>query len=149
MCLRWKRKSAKILTAQCDKRGEVNMDVIHLLIFTMKGFNRSSRPEVFCKKAVLRNFAKFTRKHLSWVSFLIKLHCNFIKKETLTQVFSCEFCQISENTFSHRTPLVSASGPWKLEIYQLKNVELFFIRNQFVKQWIRTLPDHNIFHHWL
>ena len=25
---------------------------------------RSSRPEVFCKKSVLRNFAKFTRKHL-------------------------------------------------------------------------------------
>ena len=24
---------------------------------------------------------------------------NFIKKETLTQVFSCEFCQISKNTF--------------------------------------------------
>ena len=25
--------------------------------------------------------------------------CNFIKKETLTQVFSCEFCKISKNTF--------------------------------------------------
>ena len=25
---------------------------------------RSSRPEVFCKKGVLGNFAKFTRKHL-------------------------------------------------------------------------------------
>ena len=25
--------------------------------------------------------------------------CNFIKKETLTQVFSCEFCEISKNTF--------------------------------------------------
>ena len=25
--------------------------------------------------------------------------CNFIKKETLTEVFSCEFCEISENTF--------------------------------------------------
>ena len=24
---------------------------------------------------------------------------NFIKKETLTQVFSCEFCKISKNTF--------------------------------------------------
>ena len=33
----------------------------------------------------------------------------FIKKETLTQVFSCEFCEISENTFFHRTPLVTAS----------------------------------------
>ena len=25
---------------------------------------RSSHPEVFCKKGVLRNFAKFTEKHL-------------------------------------------------------------------------------------
>ena len=36
------------------------------------------------------------------VSFLIKLQalaCNFIKKETPTQVFSCEFYEISKNTF--------------------------------------------------
>ena len=36
------------------------------------------------------------------VSFLIKLQatvCNFIKKETLVQVFSCEFCEIPKNTF--------------------------------------------------
>ena len=26
--------------------------------------NRSNRPEVFCKKGVLRNFTKFTGKHL-------------------------------------------------------------------------------------
>ena len=27
------------------------------------------------------------------------LACNFIKKETLAQVFSCEYCEISKNTF--------------------------------------------------
>ena len=43
------------------------------------------------------------------VSFLINA-CNFFKKETLTQVFSCEFCEISKNTFSHRTPPVAASA---------------------------------------
>ena len=31
------------------------------------------------------------------------------KKETLVQVFSCEFCEISNNTFLQRTPLVAAS----------------------------------------
>ena len=36
--------------------------------------------------------------------------CNFIKKDTLAQVFSCEFCEISKNTFFYRTPLVAASG---------------------------------------
>ena len=35
--------------------------------------------------------------------------CNFIKKENLAQVFSCEFCEISKNTFLNRTPLVAAS----------------------------------------
>ena len=34
---------------------------------------------------------------------------NFIKQETLEHVFSCEFCEISKNTFLHRTPLVAAS----------------------------------------
>ena len=36
------------------------------------------------------------------VSFLIKLQalaCIFIKKETLVQVLSCEFCEIFKNTF--------------------------------------------------
>ena len=35
--------------------------------------------------------------------------CNFTIKEILTQMFSCELCEISENAFSHRTPLVGAS----------------------------------------
>ena len=46
------------------------------------------------------------------VSFLIKLEawdCNFIKKEALAKVISCEFFKISKNTFSYQTPPVSAS----------------------------------------
>ena len=34
---------------------------------------------------------------------------SFLIKKTLAQVFSCEFCEISENTFFHITPLVDAS----------------------------------------
>ena len=71
-----------------------------------------SRPEVFCKKGVLGNFAKFTGKHLCQSLFFNKVAgaaCNFIKKEILAQLFSCEFCEISKNTFSQRTPLVAAS----------------------------------------
>ena len=48
---------------------------------------RSSRPEVFYKKGVFRNFAKFTAK----------------------QVFSCEFGKTSKNTFFHKTPPMAAS----------------------------------------
>ena len=39
---------------------------------------------------------------------------NFIKKETFSQVFSCEFCEISRNTFSNRTLPVAASETWKI-----------------------------------
>ena len=65
----------------------------------------SSRPEVFCKKGALRNFAKLTGKHLRQSLFFNKIAgikaSNFIEKETLAQVFSCEFCEISKNTFSY------------------------------------------------
>ena len=39
--------------------------------------------------------------------------CNFIKKETLAQVFSCEFCKISKNTFSTESLRKTASVPDK------------------------------------
>ena len=50
---------------------------------------------------VLRNFAKFTGKHPCQSLFFNKVAGlgNFIKKETLAQGFSCEFCEISKNTF--------------------------------------------------
>ena len=35
--------------------------------------NRSSRPEVFCAKGVLKNLAKLTDKHLSWSVFFNKV----------------------------------------------------------------------------
>ena len=35
--------------------------------------------------------------------------CNFIKKETLAQVFSCELCEIFKSTFFYRKPQVAAS----------------------------------------
>ena len=71
---------------------------------------------VLWKKGVLRIFAKFTGKHQCQVSFLINL-LQFIKKETLTLVFSCEFCEISTNIFFHKTPLVAAS-----DIHLLKSI---------------------------
>ena len=48
---------------------------------------RSMQPEMFCNEGVLRNF--------------------------LAQVCSCEFCKISNNTFSHRTPPVATSVTFK------------------------------------
>ena len=54
------------------------------------------------KNGVLRNFSKFTGKNLCQSLFLIKLQAwpaTLLKKETLAHVFSCEFCEISKNTF--------------------------------------------------
>ena len=34
---------------------------------------------------------------------------NFIKIEILAQVYSCDLCEVSKNTFSYRTPPVAAS----------------------------------------
>ena len=68
------------------------------------------------KKAFLGISQNSQENACSRVSFLIKLQaktCNFIKKEALPQVFSCEFCEISKNTFSYRTPPVAASQPMK------------------------------------
>ena len=79
-------------------------ECIHKMQDTMS-YIRSSRPDVFCEKGVLRNFAKFTGEHLCQSHFFNKK----IKKETLALVFSCEFCEISENTFPNKTPLVAAS----------------------------------------
>ena len=62
------------------------------------------------KNGILRNFAKFTGKRLCQILFFNKFAglrqacspqgCNFIKKDTLAQVFSFEFCETSKNTFS-------------------------------------------------
>ena len=58
----------------------------------------SSRPEVFCKKGVLRNLTKFTGKHLCQRLFFNKVE-GFIKKQTLAQVLCRGFCQISKKPF--------------------------------------------------
>ena len=63
--------------------------IIHIKCF------RSSRLEVLCKKGVLKNFSKFTRKHLC--------QSLFFKKETLAQVFSFEFCEILRTHFLQNT----------------------------------------------
>ena len=79
-------------TSNCCINPWMDQDTVTTNYLTMF---RNSRLEVFHKKGALRNFAKFTRKHL-WQS---QKACNFIIKETLAQAFSCEFCEISKNTF--------------------------------------------------
>ena len=74
--------------------------LIHFSIAIVSATCKSSHQRCSAKKGVLR------KNTFARVSFLI----NFIKKETLAQVFSCEFCEISKSTFFCRTPLVAASA---------------------------------------
>ena len=52
------------------------------------------------KKGVLRNLAKFTRKHLCQSPQA----CSFIEKETLVQVFCCEVYKISKTSILQNNP---------------------------------------------
>ena len=51
---------------------------------------------MFCKKEVLGNVAKFTGKHLCQSLFFNKVS----GQSDSGTMFSCEFCEISKNTFS-------------------------------------------------
>ena len=72
-----------------------------------KIYNRGS------KRGALKDFAKFTGKHLYQSLFFNKvaglMPATLFKKETLAQVLFCEFCETSKNTFFHRRLLVAAS----------------------------------------
>ena len=73
---------------------------------------RSSHQRYAVRKGVLRNFAKFTGKHLRQSLYFNRVAghaCNFIKIETLAQVLCCEFCKISKNTFFIEHVWASAS----------------------------------------
>ena len=68
---------------------------------------RSSRPEVFCKKGVLRNFAKFTWNTCARVSFLITLQAaTLLKKRTWHRFVSANFPKFQ------RTPFLTEHLRW-------------------------------------
>ena len=60
-------------------------------------------PEVLCENGVLKHLTRSTGKYLYQILFFNKAAgfktAILLKRETLTQVFSCEFCEIFKNTF--------------------------------------------------
>ena len=64
---------------------------------------RSSRPEVFCKKDVLRNIAKFTEKHLCQSLFFIKAvglrPSTLLKNELWHSCFPVKFVKFIRTPF--------------------------------------------------
>ena len=93
---------------------------------------RNSHQRCSVKKVVLRNFTKFTGKHLCQsLSFNCRPQANFIKKETLAQVFSCEFCKISKNTFFTEHLWTTASEVKNKWLFG-RNIVRTFYRNHLI-----------------
>ena len=68
---------------------------------------RSSHPEVFCKKGVLRNFAKFTGKHPCQGLFFNKVAglrpATLLKKRPWRRCFPVNFAKFLRTTFLQNT----------------------------------------------
>ena len=73
-----------------------------------------------CSKGVLRNFAKFTGKRLCQSLFFNKVaglrpkSCNFIKNETMAQVFSYEFFLLQNTSYGCF---------WCLDLYLYRKIQ--------------------------
>ena len=69
--------------------------------------HRRSRPEVFCKKGVLRNFTKFTGKHLCQSLFFNKvtglIAATLLNKRLRHRCFSVNFAKFLGTTFLQNT----------------------------------------------
>ena len=64
---------------------------------------RSSRPELFCKKVVLKNFTKFIEKHLCWSLFSSKVAdvrpTTLLKNKLRHRCFHLNFAKSLSNNF--------------------------------------------------
>ena len=76
---------------------------------------RRSHQSCSIEKAVLKNFAIFTKKHLRWSLFLIELQVSLlipaiVLKETPTMVFFCEYCENFKSTCFQKKLQATASA---------------------------------------
>ena len=71
---------------------------------------RSSCKRCSVKKVFLEISRSSQENTCASVSFQTFQACNFIKKETPSQLFFCEFWEISKNTFFYKTPTAVAAA---------------------------------------
>ena len=76
---------------------------------------RNSHQRCSIEIGVLRNFTKFTGKHLCQSLFF-----NKVAAQTLAQVFSCEFCEIFKNILFYRTPQGDCFYPMETRVKRQK-----------------------------
>ena len=111
----------KVIFARKPSTGDISSPKV------MKGYSLlpiilfgSSRPYAFCKIGALKNFAKFTGKHMCQSLFFNKV-VGLRTRDSGTVVF-LKIDEFSKNTFLHRTPLVAAS-----DYYLTFNIISFYI----------------------
>ena len=102
----------RLMAGYCTKRylGFCQMSTVELFCIYGGVFLKSNgqlivqkrSSEVFSEKTCSQKFHKIRRKHLCQ-SLFFKTSLQLCKKETLVQVFSCEFCEIFKNTFLQNT----------------------------------------------
>ena len=97
---------------------------------------RSSHQRCSIKKGVLRNFARFTGEHRPEA-------CNFIQKETLAQVFSCEFSEISKNIFFTEHLWTTAA----IITWIFTDICIVIVSTKFVAQRRQSIQKHRIIWH--
>ena len=76
--------------------------LFNAFLYNLKFLNKESVAQTCSVRNVFLEISQNSQGNTcAGVYFLIKLQaaCNFIKKETLAQVFSYEFCEISKNIF--------------------------------------------------
>ena len=75
---------------------------MHVCLYSFLRHSKAATGGILWEKVFLEISKKSQEDTCERGSFLIKLQassCNFIKKETLVQVFYCESCKISKNIF--------------------------------------------------
>ena len=147
-------------TLRCLEKIEINYTCRRIKQKTMNRWLTSNRIFFFqkrshrrcsIKKAVLKNFAIFTGKHLHWSLFLKA--CNFIKKETRTQVFPVNIAKFLRTLFCRTPPVAASVFLYHLNCVLSQDVKLMSAqKNTFTRkkleQWFKSYNFKVIIKDW-
>ena len=110
-------------------------------------------PNVFYEERCSQKFHKIHRKTPVPQSLFKPQACKFIKKETLAQVFSCDFCEVFKNTFFTEHLWTTASeylqqvrcrsSAWNFPVVSFSKI--FAIRNTYFQEHLRVFFIHLFF----
>ena len=95
--------SHHIESKSCYLNQAIQNEVFQTMTIMTTDINRSNRPEVFCKKGVLRKFTKFTGKHLCQILFFNKVAdlrpATLLKKRLWHNCFAVNFVRFLRTPF--------------------------------------------------